>query len=83
MAGIGQAIMQACRPRALQCPLQVGLGVQLHSQYSCFNLVESIHSMYSVVLSRQLASMKSVLLLSMELMCPMLKDRSFNMLLTM
>ena len=30
IASIGQAIMQAARPRVLLAPLQIGLGVQLH-----------------------------------------------------
>ena len=34
VAFIGQAIMQAIRPRVLLVPMQVGLGVQLHHQYA-------------------------------------------------
>lgn len=30
IASIGQAVMQAARPRILLAPLQIGLGVQLH-----------------------------------------------------
>ena len=32
VASIGQAIMQAVRPRVLVTPLQLGLGVQMHHQ---------------------------------------------------
>ena len=37
--------MQACRPRALEFPLQIGLGVQLHSQYGSYSLIETLHSL--------------------------------------
>ena len=30
IASIGQAIMQAVRPKAIVAPLQIGLGVQMH-----------------------------------------------------
>jgi len=34
IASIGQAMMQAARPRVLLAPLQIGLGVQLHHHFS-------------------------------------------------
>ena len=43
IASIGQAIMQAARPRVLLAPLQVGLGVQLHHHYSSRFLIETLH----------------------------------------
>ena len=45
IASTGQALIQASRPRGLQAPLQIGLGVQLHSQYASYNLLTSLHSM--------------------------------------
>ena len=33
VAYLGQAVMQATRPRTMLAPLQVGLGVQLHHHY--------------------------------------------------
>ena len=45
IAAIGQAIIQASRPRSVQCPLQLALGIQLHSQYASHKLIESLHSM--------------------------------------
>ena len=43
IASIGQAIMQAARPRVLLVPLQVGLGVQLHHQYASRFLIDTLH----------------------------------------
>jgi len=43
VASIGQAIMQAARPRVLLAPLQVGLGVQLHHQYASRFLIDTLH----------------------------------------
>ena len=42
-ASIGQAIMQASRPRVLQAPLLTGLGVQLHHHYGSRFLIDSLH----------------------------------------
>ena len=43
IASIGQAIMQAARPRVLLAPLQVGLGVQLHHHFASRFLIDSLH----------------------------------------
>ena len=43
-AFIAQAIMQACRPRTLTCPLLLGLGVQLHSDFQSRLIVDEIHA---------------------------------------
>ena len=43
IASIGQAIMQAARPRALIAPLQLGLGVQMHHHFGSRFLVDSLH----------------------------------------
>ena len=43
VASIGQAIMQACRPRVLLVPLQLGLGIQLHHHFSSRFLIDSLH----------------------------------------
>jgi len=40
VASLGQAITQATRPRVILCPLQLGLGVQLHHFSSKF-LIDS------------------------------------------
>ena len=44
IASIGQAIMQAARPRVLLALLQVGLGVQLHHHFASHFLIDSLHS---------------------------------------
>lgn len=44
IASIGQAIMQAARPRVLLAPLQVGLGVQLHHHFASHFLIDSLHN---------------------------------------
>ncbi len=44
VSSIGQAIMQAARPRVLLAPLQVGLGVQLHHHFASRFLIDSLHS---------------------------------------
>ena len=43
IASIGQAIMQAARPRVLLAPLQIGLGVQLHHHFASRFLIDSLH----------------------------------------
>jgi hypothetical protein len=40
---IGQAIMQATRPRILLAPLLIGLGVQMHHHFQSKFLVDSLH----------------------------------------
>ena len=45
IASLGQAIMQGSRPRGIQAPLQIGLGVQLHTKYASRNLLDYLHSM--------------------------------------
>ena len=44
VASLGQAIMQATRPRVLLCPLQLGLGVQLHHHFSSRFLIDSLNT---------------------------------------
>ena len=43
IASIGQAIMQAARPRILLAPLQLGLGIQMHHHFSSRFLIDSLH----------------------------------------
>nr|XP_055038535.1 uncharacterized protein LOC129426304 [Misgurnus anguillicaudatus] len=45
VAGIGQAIVQAARPRAVVAPLQLGLAVQAHHMYRSQFLVDTLHGM--------------------------------------
>jgi len=42
---IGQAIMQAVRPRILIAPLQLGLGVQLHHHVGSRHLIETLYNL--------------------------------------
>ena len=42
-ASIGQAIMQAARPRVLLAPLKIGLDVQLHHNFASRLLIDSLH----------------------------------------
>ena len=44
-AAIGQAIMQAFRPRAINAPLQIGIAVQMHRLYCSRFLIDSLHNM--------------------------------------
>lgn len=44
IGSIGQAIMQATRPRALLCPVQIGLGVQMHRHFASRFLIDSLHT---------------------------------------
>ena len=44
---IGQAIMQAARPRVLLAPLQIGLGVQLHHHFVSRFRIDSLHRLGS------------------------------------
>ena len=43
IASIGQAVIQASRPRVLITPLQVGLGVQMHHHFSSKFLVDTLY----------------------------------------
>lgn len=45
IASIGQAIMQAARPRLLITPLQIGLGVQVHHNFESQFLVDLLYSL--------------------------------------
>ena len=45
IAGIGQAIVQAVRPRAVIAPLQVGLAVQMHHLYRSKFIVDTLYQM--------------------------------------
>ncbi len=43
-ASLGQALMQAARPRILTAPLRIGLGVQLHHHFGSRFLVDTLHN---------------------------------------
>ena len=43
LASIGQAIMQAVRPRAILAPLQLGLGVQMHHHFASRFLIDTLN----------------------------------------
>ena len=43
VSSIGQALMQATWPRVLIAPLQLGLGVQLHSHFASRFLVDTLY----------------------------------------
>ena len=45
VAGIGQAVVQAVRPRAVIAPLQIGLAVQMHHMYRSRFLIDSLSTM--------------------------------------
>ncbi len=44
IASIGQAIIQAARPRVLIAPLQIGIGVQMHHHFGSKFLIDSLNS---------------------------------------
>jgi len=43
VASIGQAIVQAARPRVVMAPLQIGLAVQLHHNFASRFLIDTLH----------------------------------------
>jgi len=43
MASLGQAIMQAVRPKVIIAPLQLGLGVQMYHHFASRFLIDSLH----------------------------------------
>ncbi|KAL5022622.1 hypothetical protein ScPMuIL_001777 [Solemya velum] len=45
VGSIGQAIMQAARPRVLQAPLLLGLGVQMHFHFASRFLIDTLDSL--------------------------------------
>jgi len=44
VGSLGQAIMQAIRPRVLLPPLQIGLGVQMHHHFASKFLIDMLHA---------------------------------------
>ena len=44
LASVGQAIVQAVRPRVILAPLQLGLGVQMHHHFSSKFLIDYLNS---------------------------------------
>jgi len=44
LASVGQAIIQATRPRSIVAPLQLGLGVQMHHHFASKFLIDSLNS---------------------------------------
>lgn len=45
VSSLGQAMMQATRPRGLLAPLQLGLGVQMHHHFASKFLVDSLYNL--------------------------------------
>ena len=45
VAPLGQAIIQAARPRTVMAPLQLGLAVQVHHRFGSRGLVETLHGL--------------------------------------
>ena len=43
VASIGQATLQAARPRVIIAPMQIGLGVQLHHHYGSRFLIDTLN----------------------------------------
>ena len=47
ISAIGQAIIQAARPRAVLAPLQLAFGMQMHHHFRSRYLIESLHNLGS------------------------------------
>ena len=45
ISGIGHAIIQAARPKAVLAPLQIAFGVQMHHHHQSKYLIESLHAL--------------------------------------
>lgn len=45
IASIGQAVIQATRPRVVLAPLQIGLGVQMHHQFGSKFLIDTLNKL--------------------------------------
>ena len=45
ISSLGQAIIQAVRPRVILAPLQIGLGVQMHHHFQSKFLIDTLHRM--------------------------------------
>lgn len=45
ISSIGQAVIQAVRPRVLIAPLQIGLAVQLHNQFASKYLIDVLYNL--------------------------------------
>lgn len=44
---IGQALMQATRPRCLLSPLQIGLAIQIHHNFGSRSLIDTLYNIRS------------------------------------
>lgn len=45
VSSIGQALMQATRPRCLLSPLQIGLAIQMHNNFGSRSLIDTLYNM--------------------------------------
>ena len=45
VASLGQAILQASRPRAILAPLQIGSAIQLHHSFASRYLIDTLHQL--------------------------------------
>lgn len=45
LVAIGQAIIQACRPKKIIAPLQLGLGLQMHHQFGFRILIYTLSAL--------------------------------------
>lgn len=64
VVAIGQAIVQATRPRATIAPIQIGLGIQMHHHFQSKHLIQTLNklgfcSSYTEVLKFKLCAAAS------------------------
>lgn len=45
VVAIGQAIVQATRPRAVLAPVQIGLGIQMHHHFGSKHLIQTLNKL--------------------------------------
>lgn len=45
VVAIGQAIVQAARPRAILAPVQIGLGIQMHHHFGSKHLIQTLNKL--------------------------------------
>ena len=45
VGSLGQALMQAARPRSMMMPLQIGLGLELHHQFASKFLIDTLSNL--------------------------------------
>lgn len=82
VSSIGQALMQATRPKVLLAPLQLGLGVQMHSHFASRFLVDCTNMDFAVPILKFRITREVLPLKAEQISLVIYQVISYSMLLT-